>query len=95
MDYIQPDGSPVPAVLQTGPQFSVLLLDIDHYKQYNDSRGHDAGDLILVQLASILVQNTRDTDLACRYGGEGFVKATDDTLYRAKHNGRNRVEVFS
>ncbi len=52
---------------------AVILLDIDHFKQVNDAHGHQAGDLMLQALADLLRNNTRQMDVACRYGGEEFV----------------------
>ncbi len=52
---------------------SLLLLDVDHFKQYNDAHGHPAGDAVLKQVAHLLKQTTRDCDFAARYGGEEFV----------------------
>ncbi len=51
---------------------AVLMLDLDHFKRFNDSHGHDAGDTLLVQFADVLKRNTRSEDIACRYGGEEF-----------------------
>lgn len=53
--------------------FSVLMLDLDHFKQVNDTHGHQAGDEVLVQLAGLLRAAIRHDDLACRYGGEEFI----------------------
>ena len=53
--------------------FSVLLADVDHFKQYNDTNGHLAGDAALVKVAEILRQTTRGVDSVARYGGEEFV----------------------
>ena len=53
--------------------FSVLLLDVDHFKQYNDTQGHLAGDSALVKIADILRHTTRGVDCVARYGGEEFV----------------------
>jgi diguanylate cyclase (GGDEF)-like protein len=50
-----------------------MLLDIDHFKQYNDTFGHIAGDDVLKKVAKILMQNARGTDFVARYGGEEFV----------------------
>ncbi|MBL9124135.1 MAG: diguanylate cyclase [Planctomycetaceae bacterium] len=49
-----------------------LLLDIDHFKQVNDTYGHAAGDAAIVSLAQLLKSRLRTTDLVCRYGGEEF-----------------------
>lgn len=53
-------------------ELSVIMADIDHFKEFNDSRGHESGDAVLIQIANILVKGIRETDLAVRYGGEEF-----------------------
>lgn len=131
--------------------FAVLALDIDHFKQVNDSHGHEAGDMVLQQLAAILSNSSRAGDYIFRLGGEEFLlllvdqnlenakrvaeklrsqveqesfrlprnqtlqlslsiglamhdghpdyqhtlRQADEALYRAKHQGRNRVVVAS
>jgi diguanylate cyclase (GGDEF)-like protein len=52
---------------------SLLIVDIDHFKQFNDTHGHEAGDRALQTLADILQGQFRDSDIVCRYGGEEFV----------------------
>ena len=52
--------------------FSVLLADVDHFKQYNDTHGHPAGDAALARIAEILRKTTRGVDCVARYGGEEF-----------------------
>jgi diguanylate cyclase (GGDEF)-like protein len=52
---------------------SVLMVDIDHFKQYNDINGHLLGDRVLEKLAGLLESNTRKVDLVARFGGEEFV----------------------
>ncbi|MGB3400529.1 MAG: sensor domain-containing diguanylate cyclase [Candidatus Deferrimicrobiaceae bacterium] len=52
---------------------SIFLLDIDHFKNINDTHGHSAGDLILMKLGQILRQSIRSSDLSARFGGEEFV----------------------
>lgn len=131
-----------------GSDLSVLLLDIDHFKAVNDSYGHQAGDMVLRQVAEAIAANIRPSDFLFRYGGEEFlvvlvevdpvhgamvaerirtaladhplrigehdrrvtmslglaqhdghpdpdylIRAADRALYRAKENGRNRVEI--
>ncbi len=51
---------------------SVLFLDLDHFKRFNDTFGHDAGDLVLQSLADLFRNFFRATDICCRYGGEEF-----------------------
>ena len=131
--------------------FSVIMLDIDHFKRVNDTWGHDAGDYVLLELGSAIRRFIRESDVAARYGGEEFailmpdttlavaadraeqlrrdvkqlrmtydrhavavtislgvaeaggiledpvslMKAVDAAMYRAKANGRDRVEVAS
>jgi diguanylate cyclase (GGDEF)-like protein len=54
-------------------QIAFLLMDIDHFKHVNDTFGHQSGDLILKQVGKIITSNTRQSDIACRYGGEEFM----------------------
>jgi diguanylate cyclase (GGDEF)-like protein len=51
---------------------SVLMLDVDHFKRFNDSFGHDAGDALLAQFGALLARIVRTEDVTCRYGGEEF-----------------------
>ncbi|MEB1609894.1 diguanylate cyclase [Xanthomonas campestris pv. campestris] len=55
-----------------GLPLSVLMLDVDHFKQFNDSQGHAGGDLLLAALGELLLTRLRAEDVACRYGGEEF-----------------------
>jgi diguanylate cyclase (GGDEF)-like protein len=52
---------------------SLVLIDVDHFKNINDKFGHPIGDIILKELSNILLENIKDTDLAARWGGEEFV----------------------
>jgi diguanylate cyclase (GGDEF)-like protein/PAS domain S-box-containing protein len=52
---------------------SVLMIDIDHFKDFNDTYGHQAGDEVLIALGGLLRHNVRQSDIACRYGGEEFI----------------------
>jgi diguanylate cyclase (GGDEF)-like protein len=58
---------------------TVMMLDIDHFKVFNDSHGHAAGDRILQHVASVMMHATRDTDMVARYGGEEFVVVMPET----------------
>ncbi len=51
---------------------ALLMLDLDHFKQVNDTYGHEAGNAVLVQTAKLIQVNTRQLDIQCRYGGEEF-----------------------
>src|SRR4029077_2197921 len=53
--------------------FCLLLMDIDHFKRYNDTYGHAAGDQVLVRFSQVLERLVRPVDILARYGGEEFV----------------------
>ncbi len=55
-----------------GRSFSVLMVDVDHFKKFNDAHGHQAGDAVLRGVAKVLQDNSREMDLVARYGGEEF-----------------------
>jgi diguanylate cyclase (GGDEF)-like protein len=57
---------------------AVIMIDLDHFKQINDTHGHEAGDLVLAKVAALLRRHIRDSDIACRYGGEEFVLILPD-----------------
>lgn len=134
-----------------GYSLALVMLDLDHFKQVNDSHGHAAGDAVLKALAAILDTGARDSDMVCRLGGEEFLvvlphvspeqacqraeswrqtlaetpikdgnatmcvtlsagialfpdhgtefdavlDCADKAMYRAKHEGRNRVACFA
>jgi len=52
---------------------AVMMVDIDHFKQFNDMFGHEAGDVVLREVAECLRMGVRSEDIACRFGGEEFV----------------------
>lgn len=58
---------------------ALIILDIDHFKKMNDTYGHEEGNLILKELARIMMKFSRRTDTVCRYGGEEFCVIMEDT----------------
>jgi diguanylate cyclase (GGDEF)-like protein len=58
---------------------AAVMIDIDHFKQYNDTYGHPAGDAILQQVAAVIRSQVRETDFVARYGGEEFVLLLPET----------------
>ena len=75
---------------------SLALLDIDHLKKFNDTYGHQTGDLVLKHIANILNESVRKTDLVARYGGEEFVivltNIKDDSFQNVFENIRKKIE---
>ncbi len=58
---------------------SVIMLDVDNFKEFNDTFGHEAGDTVLQNLCQTLKDHVRNEDVACRYGGDEFVIVLPDT----------------
>ena len=67
--------------------YSILMLDVDHFKMVNDTYGHDVGDQVISQIGRVLRENIREADLAIRYGGEEFIVM----LHNATHEGTLEV----
>jgi two-component system, cell cycle response regulator len=76
---------------------SVIFMDVDHFKTYNDTHGHPEGDSLLKRLSDILMDHVRSSDLAARYGGEEFVlllpETTKDSALRMAETLREKVEL--
>lgn len=66
-------------------QTTIAMLDIDHFKHFNDTYGHDAGDLMLRELGRVLRENVRKSDIAVRFGGEEFVLILLDSSLESSH----------
>lgn len=62
-----------------GGAFCVVMIDVDHFKPFNDDYGHEAGDLVLREIGALLRSQTRGSDTACRYGGEEFTLILGDS----------------
>ena len=72
---------------------SLLMIDIDHFKQYNDQYGHPAGDDVLKIVAEILVQSCRMSDIVTRYGGEEFAIILPDTRHQGAINVGEKIRL--
>ena len=64
---------------RTGNSHALLYIDLDHFKVINDSQGHHKGDLVLKEIASLLQERTRDSDVLCRIGGDEFAAILVET----------------
>jgi diguanylate cyclase (GGDEF)-like protein len=76
---------------RNGKPVAVLMIDIDHFKRFNDTFGHEAGDILLRELGSLLSSQIRGGDIACRYGGEEFLVIMMDANLRCA---RERAEAL-
>jgi diguanylate cyclase (GGDEF)-like protein len=71
--------------------FALLILDIDHFKHYNDTNGHQMGNVLLKQLAGALKETLRQEDFIARYGGEEFVVVLPETDASSAHVAADRL----
>ena len=62
-----------------GRPLTLLMIDVDNFKAYNDRNGHPAGDIVLKEVSRIFIRNVRGTDIVARYGGEEFVVLLPET----------------
>jgi diguanylate cyclase (GGDEF)-like protein len=74
-------------------QLSLIMLDIDHFKKFNDTYGHQAGNVALQHLVRILQDTVRETDMVARYGGEEFALVLPETTKRLAAELANRVRA--
>jgi len=76
-----------------GGLLSLLMIDIDHFKLYNDTYGHPQGDKLLKDIAALLLENLRKIDVAARYGGEEFVIISPQTSKEEAYNIAERIRI--
>lgn len=79
------------AFMRTGTPFSILIVDVDHFKRINDTYGHAEGDIVLKRIADVLSTTVRKLDLVARWGGEEFVMLLPETDQRAAKVAAERV----
>jgi len=80
---------------RSGNPASLLILDIDYFKKYNDEYGHEAGDAVLRAIGQLLQTQVRGGDVACRFGGEEFVILMPNApLESAKERGKQILEAI-
>ena len=72
-------GNMVKQALKNGKYMALMIMDMDHFKSVNDTYGHDVGDMVLKQLADLIIQHSRSSELAARFGGEEFVVLMPET----------------
>lgn len=72
-------GEEIDKTLRSNRPLSLLMIDIDHFKKYNDRYGHTAGDLVLKHIAGLISSVARSEDIAARYGGEEFTLVLTNT----------------
>ncbi|MCH7313903.1 GGDEF domain-containing protein [Acinetobacter sp. ANC 3882] len=78
---------------QPNPLYSIVLLDLDHFKSINDHFGHSMGDQVLVTVAQCLAKNLRDQDIIGRFGGEEFILLLPNTTTAQAQNVAERCRL--
>jgi diguanylate cyclase (GGDEF)-like protein len=74
-----------------GLSLGIMMLDVDHFKRFNDTWGHAAGDKILRELGSLLLGQVRGEDVASRYGGDEFIIILPDASREVTRERANRL----
>ncbi len=77
--------------LRLNEKLSCIMIDIDYFKKVNDTFGHQAGDVILVEMGKMLIDHTRDYDTPARYGGEEFILILPDTNLKTAYEISERI----
>jgi diguanylate cyclase (GGDEF)-like protein len=70
---------------------AMIMIDLDHFKRVNDTAGHEAGDVVLAEIAALLRRHVRGSDIACRYGGEEFTLVLPNATAQSA---RSRAEAI-
>ena len=84
-------ASEVSRVARSGKLLTIAMVDVDHFKAFNDTHGHGAGDDVLQAIGATLQRSFRQSDIVCRWGGEEFVIAMPDTDIAAAHRRLDEV----
>lgn len=84
-------SSAMDMALKSKQKIAVLMFDIDSFKLFNDAYGHECGDFVLATVASLIKNGLRDTDIACRYGGEEFTVLLTKTGKKEAMNIAERI----
>ena len=83
---------------QQEENIAVLMFDIDFFKKFNDTYGHECGDFVLISVANLIKSSLRETDIASRYGGEEFTvllrKGTKDEAMKVAERIRKKIEGY-
>ncbi len=77
--------------LNNNKPLSLMIMDMDHFKEVNDTYGHDVGDQVLKQLSDVVIRTIRSADLAARFGGEEFVVLMPETDAKQSKEGAERL----
>lgn len=79
------------AAMHGGSHYSLIMVDVDHFKHINDQHGHDVGDVVLKELVKLIQNNIRSSDVLCRWGGEEFMVLTPDSDHRRANRVAERL----
>jgi len=78
---------------RTGRPFSIVMIDVDRFKSFNDTHGHQVGDIVLQSLGDVLRKTSRDMDMPARFGGEEFCIVLPESEARAAAQAAERVRA--
>lgn len=84
--------------LRTSAELGLIMIDVDHFRTFNEEEGHDVGDMVLKRVVNVIKQAIRPYDLAARYGGEEFTVvmpgSNKDSTYAIAERIRQRIELL-